>query len=102
MVRGQSVPTASWYYNTVNATAANIQRAFVADFTPTAVNIDGVAGEELFTQATGSISLAQGQAEIIYLSDPAGIDAIDSGHAFNLTVHAGRATASVASVNVTS
>jgi hypothetical protein len=103
MIRGMEVPFTSWYYNNSAsvANAANIQRAFVADFTPIAVNVDGLAGEEQFTQATGAISLAQGQAVIIYVSDPAGIDAIDSGQAFNLTVHAGRASSSVASVSVT-
>jgi hypothetical protein len=39
-IRGLSVPTASWYYNTnsADASAANIQREFVHDFVPS----DGV------------------------------------------------------------
>lgn len=99
-VRGQSIPTSAWWFNTVDATATNIQRELVFDGNVSnGVNVNGVAGDEPFTLATGPISLQQGQAVIVYLDDPAGIEAIDSGLAFNINVQAGKATA-VKSVSV--
>jgi hypothetical protein len=98
-IRGQSVPTASWYFNTANATAANIQREIVSDFDlPNGVDVTG-GTVVAFTQATGPLSLTQGQAMFIYLDDPAGITAIDSGLAFTMNVQAGKASA-VQSVSV--
>jgi hypothetical protein len=100
-VRGQSIPTANWYYNNTGsiATATNIQREIVSDFTLNTVNLNGVAGEEQLTQATGPLSLTQGQAMFIYLANPSGITAIDSGLAFTMNVQAGKASA-VQSVSV--
>jgi hypothetical protein len=103
-IRGLSVPTASWYYNTnsADASAANIQREFVHDFVPSdGVNVDGLAGAEGFTQAAGPISMNQGEAKIIYLLDPANIDAIDAGNNMTFSIQAGQASAvqSVAVVN---
>jgi hypothetical protein len=101
-IRGQSVPTGSWWYNNSQsvATAANIQRELLFDDTPAdGVNVDGVAGLEPFAVATGPISLEQGEAMFIYLVKPAGITAIDSGLAFTMNVQAGKASA-VNSVSV--
>ena len=103
-IRGISVPTASWYYNTdsADASAANIQREFTHDYTPAnGVNVDSDGTEESFTQAAGPISLNQGEAKIIYLLDPANIDAIDAGNNMTFSIQAGQASAvqSVAVVN---
>jgi hypothetical protein len=50
--------------------------------------------------ATGPISLQQGEAMFMYLANPAGIKAIDSGLAFTMNIQAGKASAAVASVSV--
>ena len=96
-IRGQSVPTSSWWYNTTPAdvTAANIQRELVYEAIAQLADwdVNGVAGEETNTQAAGPISLAQGQAAFIFLDDPAGIDSIDTGNNFTFQVQAGKATA---------
>ena len=62
--------------------------------------MNGVAGDEQFSQASGPLSLEQGEAMFIYLANPAGITAIDSGLAFTMNVQAGKASA-VNSVSVT-
>jgi hypothetical protein len=100
-IRGQSVPTNTWYYNNTQtiATAANIQRELVFDDSPTAIEVTGDTTPETFTQATGPISLEQGEAMFVYLVKPAGISAIDSGLAFTMNIQAGKASA-VNSVSV--
>ena len=100
-IRGQSVPTGSWYFNNdpLVATASNIQRELLYDDTLATVDVTGGAPEETFTLATGPISLEQGEAMFLYLADPAGIAAIDSGLAFTMNVQAGKASA-VESVSV--
>jgi hypothetical protein len=101
-VRGMSVPQSSWYYNSspTVATVTNIQRDLNADFNLGGIDVDGAPGDEPFTQATGPVTLVQGQAAIFYVANPAGIDSIDSGLGFTITVEAGRASASMASVDV--
>jgi hypothetical protein len=98
-IRGQSVPTSSWYYNTADASATNIQKELTSDLTLSTINVNGAAGEETFTLATGPISLAQGKAAFIYLANPAGISAIDGGLSFTMNVQAGKASA-VQSISV--
>ena len=98
-IRGQSVPTTSWYYNTTAATAANVQRELKSDFTLASVDVTGDGTPEPFALATGPISLTQGKAAFIYLANPAGITAIDSGLAFTMNVQAGKASA-VQSISV--
>lgn len=102
-VRGMSVPLSSWYYNNTAtiANAANVQRELSADFTLTAINVDGIIGEEQFTQAASPIHLAQGQVAIVYVADPAGIKLLDSGQSFTMTVKSGDASSTVAAVHVT-
>jgi hypothetical protein len=103
-IRGESVPTGSWWYNNTStvATATNIQTELTYD----GDLHDGVdvrastAGDEEFTMASGPISLQQGDAMFVYLANPAGIAAIDSGLAFTMNVQAGKASA-VESVSVT-
>jgi hypothetical protein len=92
-IRKQAVPTSSWFYNTADATAANIGKELSADFTLNAVNIDGAAGEEIFNAAAGPISLSPGTAVFVYLVNPANMTAIDSGLAFSINVQAGKASA---------
>jgi hypothetical protein len=99
-VRGQSVPTSSWYYNTNDANATNIQRELTfADKPGNGVDVNGAAPAEPFIHAAGPISVAQGKAVIVYLTNPSGIQSIDSGYSFNLNVQAGKASA-VKSVSV--
>jgi hypothetical protein len=95
-----NVPTSSWYYNSVDAIATNVQRELKSDFTLNAVDVTGTAPEETFVQANGPVSLTQGQAVFVYLSNPSGITAMDAGLDFNINVQAGKSTASMASVHV--
>jgi hypothetical protein len=95
------VPLNKVYFDTADATATNIQTEFIADYSETTVNVNGVAGEETFTLATGPVSLDQGKAVIIYIDDPANIDAIDAGLAMTLSIQAGASNA-VQSVSVVS
>jgi hypothetical protein len=101
-IRGQSVPIGSWYYNNSAsiATASNVQRELIYDDTMGAIEVTGGGAPEQFTLATGPISLQQGQAMFMYLANPAGIKAIDSGLAFTMNIQAGKASAAVASVSV--
>jgi hypothetical protein len=101
-VRGVSVPVGSWYYNTANATASNVMKSLKPDFSLNAVDVTGAAPEETFIQASGPISVSQGQAVFIYVANPGNIKSLDSGLAFNINVQAGKSTASLASVSVTS
>lgn len=100
VVRGMAVPMDSWYYNTVEAIAANVQRELKSDYTLSAVDVTGSAPEEAFIHATGKISLTQGQAVIVYAANPAGITTLDAGLDYNLNVHAGKSSASLAAVHV--
>lgn len=99
-IRGQSVPTSSWYYNTADASATNIQKELGSDFSLASIDVTG-GGQpgQAFTQATGPISLAQGKAAFVYLANPSGISAIDGGLSFTMNVQAGKASA-VQSISV--
>ena len=106
-VRGQSVPTSQWYYNNTQtvATAANTQKelGWESNFN-LADGYDlraSTAGQEELTQASGPISLSQGQAAFIFLDSPAGINSLDTGLAFTVNISAGKASA-VQSVSVVS
>jgi len=101
-IRGISLPLSKVWFNTVDATATNIQTDFIADYTENTVNVNGVVGEEAFTQATTPLSLDQGEVVIIYLDDPANIDAIDAGQTMTLNLEAGKASAVFTSVHVAS
>ncbi|MEM3159425.1 MAG: hypothetical protein QXJ74_01445 [Nitrososphaera sp.] len=100
-VRGQSVPTSAWWYNTADATAANIQRELTYGDGNlfNGQDVTGDATPDTFLKATGPISIQQGKAVIIYLDDPSGITSIDSGLSFNMNIQAGKASA-VKSVSV--
>jgi hypothetical protein len=102
-IRGQSVPTGSWWYNNTQtvATAGNIQTElkYENDLHDGVDVRASTPGPEVFTMASGPISLEQGEAMFIYLANPAGITAIDSGLAFTMNIQAGKASA-VNSVSV--
>jgi hypothetical protein len=105
-VRGQSVPTNQWYYNNSQsiASAANTQRELTWETNFNLVNgydLNGAAGQEQLTRATGPISLSQGQAAFIFLDSPANISSLDTGLAFTVNIAAGKASA-VQSVSVVS
>ena len=105
-VRGQSVPTSSWFYNNTAtiATAANTQRELTWETNfnlHDGYDLDKDLTQDDLTQATGPISLNQGQAAFIFLNSPAGINAIDTGLSFTVNVAAGKSSA-VQSVSVVS
>ena len=100
-IRGSSVPTSSWYYNINNSTQTNIQNELTFDTVGSLTQIQLKSGLATFQQATGPVSLKQGQAAIIYLNNPAGISSLDSGLAFTMNIQAGKSSA-VQSVSVIS
>ncbi len=87
-LRGVSVPTSDWFY-TINSDQATLQTELQVDHTENQVTIGGTPT----TMNTGSISLAQGQAAIVYLNEAGNIDAIDAGNTYSLQIQAGQATA---------
>lgn len=90
-LRGISVPTADWWAISDPAvvTATNIQTELPTDFVESSVTIGGTAR----TLTSGSISLSQGGAAIVYLNEAGTIKAIDSGNTYALQIQAGQATA---------
>ena len=99
-VRGMAVPTSSIYFNTVDATATNIQRELTSDFSLTSVDVTGSAPEETFTHAVNQISLSQGQAVIIYIVNPGQVTALDMNQQFTVNVQANGATVTLSGVDV--
>jgi len=91
-MRGLPVPTSSWYSLTdqTQATATNINTELTVDYTP-ANGVTLASGAAAMT--SGPISLAQGKATIVYVSEAGNIDAIDSGNTYALQIQAGQATA---------
>ena len=105
-IRGQSVPTANWHYNKDIALTipANTQRElqWEANFDLSMYDLDNdLADDDVLTEATGPVSLNQGEAAFIFLDSPAGISSLDTGLAFTVNVQAGQASA-VQSVSVVS
>ena len=90
-LRGLSVPTADWWSNSDPAvvTATNIQTELPADFTEDQVLIGGSQR----TLVSGSISLSQGGAAIVYVNEAGAMKPIDSGNTYALQIQAGQATA---------
>jgi hypothetical protein len=90
-LRGLSVPTATMYY-TITNNQTQLQTELPADFIEDSVTIAGVA----ITMDGGdgsTISLNQGDAAIVYLSEAGNITPIDSGNTYALQIQAGQATA---------
>lgn len=101
-IRGQFVPTASWFYNDDPAitTGYNIHKELRYDGTLDAIDVNGDGDEDRFLQASGPIDLESGRAVFIYLENPASIKTADSGLAVTINVQSGRASA-VQSISVT-
>ena len=90
--RGLPVPQASWYSLTdqSQATSTNINTELTVDYDPS----DGVtlaSGAALMT--SGSVSLTQGGATIVYVVEAGNINAIDAGNTYSLQLTAGQANA---------
>jgi hypothetical protein len=91
-MRGLPVPTANWYSfsNQTQATATVINTELIVDYVPTDfINLS--TGNYATTQ--GAVSLAQGAATIVYISDAGNISAIDAGNTYSLQILAGQANA---------
>ncbi len=101
-IRGQSIPTASWFYNDNPAitTGYNIHKELRYDATLDAIDVNGDGDGDRFLQASGPVALESGRAVFIYLENPAGIKSADSGLAVTINVQSGRASA-VQSISVT-
>jgi hypothetical protein len=94
-VRGQPIPTSAWFYNNSAsvATQGNVLNDLKYDGSLASVDVaPSIAGEEQFSRASGSISLAQGRAVFIFLERPANISALDIGLDYTLKVRTERAT----------
>ncbi|HKX81069.1 MAG TPA: hypothetical protein VJL54_02330 [Nitrososphaera sp.] len=94
-LRGQAVPFTSWYYNNTAsvATTENVMKELRFDSSLTGIDVSGDLAEEQFSQASGAITLEQGQAMFVYLENPAGISMLDAGFDVSLGVHAGKSVA---------
>jgi hypothetical protein len=87
-MRGVSVPTADWYYN-VTSDQTVLQTELSVDHVEAVVTLGGTATN----MDTGAMSLAQGEAAIVYLNEAGNINAIDAGNTYSLQIQAGQATA---------
>ncbi len=88
-MRGLPVPTAQWFSCTTCASATNINTELTADYAPASVTIGGTG----YAMTTGSVSLSQGAAAIVYVSEAGNIEAIDAGNTYSLQIQSGQATA---------
>jgi hypothetical protein len=93
-MRGLPVPTGNWYSLTDQtlATATNINTELTVDYFPDSGGVD-LADNSGAAMTSGSISLAQGKATIVYIKEAGNIDAIDAGNTYALQIQAGQATA---------
>jgi len=96
-IRGQSIPTSSWYYNTNKSvtTISNVQNEL--KFTGVAlsgssatIQLPGAPSSATFTQATMPVTVYQGQIVIIYLNQPANLGMNDIGQKIYLEISAGK------------
>jgi len=92
-MRGLPVPTSQWYYCTACATAQNINTELTVDYQPD----DGITlasgAIAAGSMSSGSISLTQGGAAIVFVKEAGSINAIDSGNTYALQIQAGQAVA---------
>lgn len=89
--RGLPSAQANWY-SCVPATCGtdtNVNTELTRDYTPTSVTL--ASGATAFT--AGAVSLTQGQATIVYVSNAGSITPIDAGNTYALQIQAGQATA---------
>jgi hypothetical protein len=85
-LRGVQVPTANWYYF-ITGNQTLLQTQLPVDYTESATVFSA-------TMSTpGPISLSQGEAAIVYLSQAGNMTPIDSGNTYALQIQAGQATA---------
>ncbi len=100
--RGLSVPYGSWYYNTQNATSVNIASAIpytdfkTANLWPAGGSnapLGGDGSRLYFTTTTGPVTLAQGKAMIVYLTNAGAVQSLDMGNTFTVNVLGGQANA---------
>lgn len=90
--RGMPVPVADWYSCKSCATAENLQTALVADFTPITVTI---GKHDYYLANNVQVTLAKGEAAVVYLTNAGNIQRVDAGNTFALEVTAGQATSVV-------
>ena len=91
-LRGLSVPNADWW-STKNATATELQTPLPVDHDPTDLAVSDGTTTLSGAFASGSISLNQGEAAIVYMVNAGNIAQIDSGNTYALQIQAGQATA---------
>lgn len=92
-LRGLQVPTDSWW-STKQATPAQVQTALPVKFDVS--NIDATtkpAGFGTYTFTSGPLSLAQGEAAVVYMNNAGSMSALDAGSTYSLQIQAGQATA---------
>lgn len=91
-MRGLPVPQGQWYSltNQALATATNINTELTRDYSP-AGGVTLASGAAAMT--SGSVSLAQGAATIVFVTEAGSINAIDAGNTYSLQIQAGQATA---------
>jgi len=91
-MRGLPVPSSQWYSCAAATcgTADNINTELERDYTPASVVLADT-GATAFT--TGAVSLNQGQATVVYVTEAGSIEAIDSGNTYSLQIQAGQAQA---------
>src|SRR5262249_28530989 len=89
--RGLPVANTNWFSCAAAScgTSTNVNTDLTVDYTPASVNL--ASGATAFT--TGPISLTQGQATIVYVTNAGNIAGIDAGNTYSLQVQAGQSTA---------
>ena len=87
-LRGVQVPTASWYY-VITGNQSELQSQLQVDF----VEAGGFTGITGVPTTPGPISLSQGEAAVVYLSEAGNMSLLDSGNTYALQIQAGQATA---------
>jgi hypothetical protein len=100
-MRGLPVPQASWWSLTdiTDATATNINTELTFDYDPsdgvTLADDPSTVPVDPFTagMTSGSVSLVQGAATIVYVDEAGNVNAIDAGNTYSLQIQAGQATA---------
>jgi hypothetical protein len=98
-LRGIAVPNTAWYYCKDSATCAS------ADSIQTPLPVNLAADPDTIGTWTmtspGPLSLAQGEAAVVYLRNAGNIQLIDAGNTYALQIQAGQAS-SVTQVSVES
>lgn len=104
-LRGTTIPVSAWYFNNTQSvmTVGNTQTSLPYDSNGllASVTLGNPATAIGFTQASGPVSLKQGELAIFYIQDPAAITATDVGISYTMNIQAGSANA-VQSVSVVS